>query len=474
MHDLLVMPVMAKSGITGRLILTALRKGFISMKQKTVFVGLALFSLFGYSCDHDSSQDPGGCGGGIDISADQQTFWAYNFTNRTYYQLTAAKRATSDRAVVYVANDQLGKISEAQAQSIADEYSNNIYSSLTPALGPQADVDCNGLIIILCLEILDGGAGFIVGYFDDKQEFVTEDFSNAADIIYMDSKDVSPASDVFNNTLAHEFTHMIQFNQQQLIEGGNPTVTWINEGIAEIGRHLAYGQVVEDTSHYSSDPNSLIKNGLSLTNWQNSAANYAQGYVYMSYVMSQASNGSSFFKEFLEHSDNAEDGFEATLNSYVNGWDLETTYRNWLIATFLRNPSGIYSYNGVISFSGPPYADSSTTHSNIKPFAALFLKYDPGNDSVSVTSTANMAYIGVNQDGDVDSSNLYNTTGNGALILYNLDSSWRKSGIFNSQAPGSWSPVSNRMISSAISAKILESTPAKRCGTGILRQEKKR
>jgi hypothetical protein len=139
---------------------------------------------------------------------------------------------------------------------VAPESANDIYHWDTSVVGepwgPQGysnlvDWDANNTITILLthLNTSYGPGGVTVGYFWSKDNFAATQYSgsNQRIMFYIDSKLYSSLNgsesayastnywpQIVFSTLAHEFQHMIQFYQKQVVRGAaTGTDTWINE-----------------------------------------------------------------------------------------------------------------------------------------------------------------------------------------------------------------------------------------------------
>ena len=93
--------------------------------------------------------------------------------------------------------------------------------------------DANDTVTILLTHLNSSYSGPItVGYFWAKDNFDAATFSgsNQRIMFYLDSYELANDTQTVYSTLAHEFQHMIQFYQKQIVHGlSSGTDTWINE-----------------------------------------------------------------------------------------------------------------------------------------------------------------------------------------------------------------------------------------------------
>jgi hypothetical protein len=104
--------------------------------------------------------------GNNDSGSSSRDFWAVNNVDGKYYSLTADCLAENDYCIVYA--DQKAKVDPAVAENIAGVYASKIHGPITDTFGGILDVDENGKVIFLLLDILDGyngSGGYTSGYF---------------------------------------------------------------------------------------------------------------------------------------------------------------------------------------------------------------------------------------------------------------------------------------------------------------------
>jgi len=149
---------------------------------------------------------------------------------------------------IWVDNADAGDVTADTISSLADRFllgagTADIYHWDTAVAGepwgPHNDSnlvawDANRTVTILLTHLNSGyGPGsVIVGYFWAKDNFTSAQFSgsNQRIMFYIDSHEYAANENVVYSTLAHEFQHMIQFYQKQVLRGASTgTDTWINE-----------------------------------------------------------------------------------------------------------------------------------------------------------------------------------------------------------------------------------------------------
>ncbi|GHT89903.1 hypothetical protein FACS1894137_19240 [Spirochaetia bacterium] len=208
-------------------------------------------------------------------STPSKTFNAQSAVDGSWYTLSARKLAEGSYCIVY-ADETIG-IRAAAAEAIVTEYETKIYTQITGAFGAIEDVDGNGKLIILLLDILDGysgSGGYVAGYFDPTHMFATSVYprSNKADMLYLDVSPQKPESPGFYATIAHELQHLISFSQT--IKTGAVRTSeqdiWINEGLSLAAEYIYGGAQQPRIDYFNNDPFDTIKKGNNFFVWDGS------------------------------------------------------------------------------------------------------------------------------------------------------------------------------------------------------------
>jgi len=193
---------------------------------------------------------------------DTREFWVLDFATNKYYQLTATLQYAGQHSEVWVESTEL--ITESEAAELGSEFDSEIYPLVTEYFYTPSDVDGNGRVQILCFDIRDNFAttgAYVGGYFSSGDLFSISN-SNEAEVFYIDTyptmyypKDKPVDVSRSYSTLAHEFQHMVNFNRNYLVEGGDPMPSWINEGLSMAAEHLYSGVLTRRISYYNSSTN---------------------------------------------------------------------------------------------------------------------------------------------------------------------------------------------------------------------------
>lgn len=301
----------------------------------------------------------------------QKNFWADNLKNKTSYQIKARLLAENSRCQVWAEDG--GKTRERVttniAAKLAAEFENNIYSLVISNFGPPSDVDGNGKIIILLLDIQDGytpdvNPSYVGGYFSGAHCLSGPAYpaSNKADMVFVDTWPATPGDENSNLTLAHEFQHLVNFNHHYIEAASGAqrwAVTWLDEGLACATEYLYLTQKrgtpthnIQRVEYYKNDPYEDIRNGINFVTWGpnyivDPYSNYSAAYLFFQWLRIQA--GEEVYKKIAGSAHNDYQAVQAAV------WDLKSTalgnswadmLQNWFIANAFCASTGMYGYKG--------------------------------------------------------------------------------------------------------------------------------
>lgn len=354
---------------------------------------------------------------------DTKTFHTYNILTGYYNLITATLKSSGIKSNVWV-NISDYNMSTVDADKITAEFDNNISLKITSVFGQPSDIDNNSKINILCFDIKDGfsgSGGYVAGYFDPSDLYrnnTYNPYSNQMEVFYIDiypgmgtgtTKDVTQCFD----TIAHEFQHMINFNQNVFVEN-NPAGdmdTWLNEAFSEAASQVYSEQISTNRIDiYNSDNYNLIKNGLSLLDWQGELENYSLSYLFSQYLKEQVGIGDDVFSEVMQSNLNACSAVEAVIQAHINpNLDFGQFMSNFRAALVLKNSTGPYGFKGNIGFNSiePKIYTGSAT--NLVGGGAIVIAV---NNSITIPSNkgADVEYLVFQKSAPVISGITNNST----------------------------------------------------------------
>ncbi|MDR0707250.1 MAG: hypothetical protein LBF60_05160 [Treponema sp.] len=322
-------------------------------------------------------------------------FWVEaGSSGNSWIRESAVLRAASEHAAVWVADKNFtqtesasndNKITQAQAEEIAVRF-DAIYQKETPIFGyeygggPGGDGGRDGdpKIQILVYDI-DGDykrnqTSGVFGYFWAKDFYTQAEAgktkSNAAEIFYLDAHFADKHPDGAISTLAHEFQHMINFNEKSVkSDFKQSSETWFDEMLAMLAEDLIdplVGVVESEFPYNQRIP--LFLNGYSdcaPTTWmegEKALYSYANSYAFGAYLIRNF-GGARLVKEMMTNSKVNEESVVDAVNAMSpaaapataergGGWnfsDLLSRYGEALIFSGNEKPSGVFSFDNTVT-----------------------------------------------------------------------------------------------------------------------------
>ena len=214
-------------------------------------------------------------------------------------------------------------------------YEEKVYPNITEVFGtewtPGVDNDTH-------LTILHSPLRGVAGYYSASDEYPLQvhQFSNQREMIYISTTGSSIGSSGYMGTLAHELTHAVQWR-------ADPTEdTWINEGLAEIGKELAGYPPLFQSSFLTSP-------SISLTLWPNRPSatipHYGGANLFLDYLADHY-GGYQGLRLLQDQQANGVRGIQAYLEEIEAGKSFQDVFANWVVANYLDEPGrGVYSYS---------------------------------------------------------------------------------------------------------------------------------
>jgi hypothetical protein len=415
----------------------------------------------------------------------RKTFWATDLTtapNYKYYQVNAELLYEGAFCLIYA--DVKSSVSLTQARSIANEYDYNIHNKVTDSFGTIRDLDRNGKVTFLLLDIQDGyipmtSPSYTGGYFYsmDMYSKSTYPHSNETDMLYLDTYPTNVGSESFFATMAHELQHLIEYSQTTA-QSRAAKDTWINEGLSTAAEYLYGGDPSNRIADYVLDYYGSMRYGNNFFVWdgfwespsagarQDTVANYDTAYLFFQWLRIQASNGKGIYKDIMANNyGDYRDVFDAALSRFpadsVSYWP--ELMRDWLLSNYAyKRSNGIIGYgkdSGFVSLLDNGIAiakryagwvgtvtltsnkifpgNGANAGSSLYPGAGLFSE---GTIRTNVSANElnkgpHIGYAGITTDGNTeDFSAAY---AGDILLTYNGNHDWERGGYESGWLAGS-------------------------------------
>lgn len=334
-------------------------------------------------------------------------FNVINFVSCQYEMINATLLYSGTVANVWVNNNQ---ISSQDAQKLGLEFDTNIYKSVVENFGKESDVNQDGKINILCYDIKDGFSGYggyIGGYFDTNDLYNAAN-SNKCEIFYIDTypsmglsstKDVSEAY----STLAHEFQHMVNHNQNIFVEGAaNNMEPWLDEALSMAAEQIYLKTALSSRISYYNTSNAIRK-GHSLLYWDYNGdvlSNYALSYLFGQYIKVQAAKGDKIFKEILQGKNNSYKDVEDIIHKYIHSTMSFTRFMtHFRAALTLKESSGLNGFKGDPAYNQIQTLMYNGTGTNLRGGGAIVKDISTSGIVIPSNKGGNITYtiLGANK-----------------------------------------------------------------------------
>ena len=263
---------------------------------------------------------------------------AYDLDNRT--QITAFLKEISGELYFYLDKSwwdsldwyQQSKVSEALG-SLAKEFEFEIYPVLTMNFGSEwkPGIDNDERITVL-IHPMKKEAG---GYFNSADEYPIAQApnSNQREMVYLNSNYID--SPLIKSFLAHEFTHLITFNQKEKLRGVSEEI-WLNEARADFSSTLLnYNDPYEGSSLQKRVKDFIASPSDSLTEWLERKSDYGVVNLFTQYLVDHY--GVEILIDSLHSSKVGIPSLNEALTKNDFKEDFSKIFTDWTIALFLNN-----------------------------------------------------------------------------------------------------------------------------------------
>lgn len=292
-----------------------------------IFTALVFFTAQGVAADTANS---------INFNVDK------NFDLSERQQINATLVKTSSDIYFYIEKNWWDAQMPAKKDEIlskidalSGEFSGRIYPVLTSVFGQEwkPGVDGDNKITILLHSMKEG----VSGYFRSADEYLKIQVpdSNEKEMLYLPVSEID--SSRLKIFLAHEFVHLITFNQKTKIQDAQEEI-WLNESRAEYAiTVLGYNDSYEGSNLQKRVRDFLEKPSDSLTEWQENKHDYAIVNLFVHYLADHY--GINILSESLKSKLTGIAGINEALarNGYKENFS--QIFTNWTISMIINDCS---------------------------------------------------------------------------------------------------------------------------------------
>ena len=147
--------------------------------------------------------------------------------------VTATLVAVGTRSLSYLDNatsPSAGSITVDDILRMADRFDRD-YGRSVNVFGAPSDVDGDGRVLFLFTPLVDRVGDRVAGFYSARSLRPPGEGGNGADMMF-----IGPSLPIpfYASLLAHEFQHLINFNQHALVRNGDSEESWLNEGLSHV------------------------------------------------------------------------------------------------------------------------------------------------------------------------------------------------------------------------------------------------
>ena len=296
---------------------------------------------------------------------DRRTFQVFN-QDREFDEVTAVAEYVGTRAVLYVDETAPeGGLTLDDLELFGRRFDEVIYPTVTDAFGNVSDLDGNQRVVILFTPTVNrltpkGSDGFVGGFYYGIDLLPELQGSNKGEIFYSlvpdptgEFSDPRPKDSVLELTpgvLAHEFEHMVHFNERVLLlHAASTDALWLSEGLALMAEELVAREyeLREDASaielfrvgntgrarRYLADPSAV---SLIVAEGPGSLAERGAGWMHVLYL--EAQKGPGILKQLVRTTTTGTENVSARA-----GVSWEELLADWWAATYWDVPAAVGS-----------------------------------------------------------------------------------------------------------------------------------
>lgn len=333
-----------------------------SMRKRLLFI-FASLGIAGY--------------GNFAIAQTQTFFVSQNYDVAGRSLVEGVLLRTSEKVYWYAENgwwDALGGTEQSSILAAIDnlnaEFEGRIYPELTARFGNEWNpgIDNDPRLTILFHRMKKDVSGYWRS--DDEYYRLQGVSSNEREMIYLSAE--KARHPLMKSYLAHEFAHLIVFNQKERRFGAEEDV-WVHELIAELApSFLGYDDILRGSIFEQRIKQFLSRPTDSLTEWRNDVSDYGTVRLFGQYLVDHY--GWNVIADLGKTRETGIAGINDALSRNGFMQDFVRTFTDWIIALVVRNCTGEQQY----CYKNPYLKDLRITPS-------VYFLPTSGEGSVSVT-----------------------------------------------------------------------------------------
>ncbi|MEI0621109.1 peptidase M30 [Brachyspira pilosicoli] len=308
-----------------------------------------------------------------------------------FIKATIAKE--TENLIVYVEKDE--SYNSSSLDLVCNEFE-KYYAKEKSIYGNHTDVDDNGKIIILFLDLNpeSGNGSILNGYFNPAD--LIDGQGNNADMLYMDLGGLNNNPYYMAGTILHELQHLINYNVNVLGNGRDMEV-WLNEALSESTSVLFNRTTVNSRNIEFNNINYYC-----FYTWDlpiNVFANYPSASVFMNWLYIKSGYNDNIFKNIAASKEvNAYRRVLSTVNTISSSWDslliqwIEDVNNGLVSGAKINKIKNTYANTYIPLFPGALLVFDQLVVGNIDTSSISLLKSKQNNNSLILLN--NDTYVG--------------------------------------------------------------------------------
>lgn len=308
-----------------------------------------------------------------------------------FIKATIAKE--TENLIVFIENDK--KYNSDNLDLVCQEFE-KYYDKEKSIYGSHTDVDNNGKIIILFLDLNpeSGNGSILNGYFNPAD--LIDGQGNNADMLYMDLGGLNNNPYYMAGTILHELQHLINYNVN-VLENGTEMDVWLNEALSESTSVLFNKTTVNSRN--------IEFNSISyycFYTWDlpiNVFANYPSASVFMNWLYIKSGYNDNIFKNIAASKEvNAYRRVLSTVNTIFSSWDslliqwIEDVNNGLVSGAKINKIDKTYANTYIPLYPGALLVFNQLVVGNIDTSSISLLKSKQNNNSLILLN--NDTYVG--------------------------------------------------------------------------------
>lgn len=314
-----------------------------------------------------------------------------NGLSSDFIKATIAKE--TENLIVYVEKGE--SYNSSSLDLVCNEFEKH-YAKEKSIYGNHTDVDDNGKIIILFLDLNpeSGNGSILNGYFNPAD--LIDGQGNNADMLYMDLGGLNNNPYYMAGTILHELQHLINYNVNVLGNGRDMEV-WLNEALSESTSVLFNKTTVNSRN--------IEFNSISyycFYTWDlpiNVFANYPSASVFMNWLYIKSGYNDNIFKNIAASKEvNAYRRVLSTVNTIYSSWDslliqwIEDVNNGLVSGAKINKIKNTYANTYIPLYPGALLVFDQLVVGNIDTSSISLLKSKQNNNSLILLN--NDTYVG--------------------------------------------------------------------------------